>query len=297
MLGHVNSHGAARFANCEVDGVGQYSYLVGGTEQDFYNCKSNTSGMLGVATVASGSGGTTIAVNNVTPAYYPSPGILQITQTSTSDVFPVAYTGVTTSGGYIVAFTGCTLGSYAPASGDRVGLLQTAVNGDGTADAWHVTNPSVNIRATIQNDLYGNGIYVASNNCRIDIEAGNAGNALLVLDGASRNMIDMQVSKWTNYIGPPSHVYALSGTNTGNLSRIAGANPGANEDGVSQPVGHIGSEVVISLKQPAAGGATVTWGSAYTVTTSIDTAASARTTWRFTCLSYSSGVPQWDEIG
>jgi hypothetical protein len=361
----TNQASDLRFTNCEVDNVGQYSYLVGGTQQDFYNCKSNASGMLGVTTVGTGSSGTTIAVNNVTSSYYPSSGTLQISQpvpgeTGEFEIFQVPYGGVTITGDDITAFTKCTLGSYSPATGDTVGRLQTAVDGSGTADAWHVTSGSVNIKATIQNDLYGNGIYVAAANCRVDVEAGNAGNALLVLDGASRNMIDMQVSKWGNYIGPPSYVYALNGTNTGNVARIAGANPNANPpvyntayallsgsateagnyfdlecentgalqnvtyatkitpdpylggtincdlggdiminntaDALSEPVGHIGSEMVISLKQPAAGGASVTWGSAYTASTPINTAASARTTWRFKCLSYSGGVPQWDEI-
>ena len=356
-----------RFTNCEVDGVGQYSYWVGGTQQDFYNCKSNSSGMQGVTTVGNGSSGTTIVVNNVTSSYYPSSGILQIAhpvsgETSEFDVFQVPYGDVTMTGSDISAFTKCDIPSgYTPTNGDTVGLLQTAVDGSGTADAWHVTTGSVSIRATTQNDLYGNGIYVAADNCRIDVEAGNAGNALLVLDGASRNVIDMQVSKWGNYIGPPSNVYALNGTNTGNVSRIAGADPGASTpvyntayallsgstteagnyfdlecestgalqnvtyattirpnpylggtincdlagdivisntaDALSQPVGHVGSEMVISLKQPAAGGASVTWGSAYTASTPINTAANARTTWRFKCLSYSGGVPQWDEIG
>jgi hypothetical protein len=371
----ISTSGASdlRFANCEVDGVGQYSYLVGGTQQDFYNCKSNSSGMLGVTTVADGSSANTIAVNDVSPTIhgettYPSSGgILQIGQavpgeSAEFNMFQVPYAGVSISGSAIVAFTGCKLGSYNPASGDTVGLLQTAVDGSGTADAWHVTGSSVSIRATSQNDLYGNGIYVAANDCRIDVQAGNAGNGLLVLDGASRNMIDMQVSRWGNYVGPPAYVYALNGSNTGNVCRIAGGDPGANPpvyytayaplpgsateagnyfdlecentgalqnvsyaasitpdpylggtincdltgditisntaDGLSKPVGHIGSEMVISLKQPAAGGATVAWGSAYTVITPVSAGGGARTTWRFKCLSYSAaGVPQWEEIG
>jgi hypothetical protein len=320
--------------------------------------------MQGSTTVASGSSGTTLKVANVTASYYPATGTLQVTSASTGDVFQVAYGGVTSSGQVITAFTNCALGSYTPTTGDTVGLLQTAVDGTGTADGWHVTTGNVNIKATIQNDLYGNGIYLGTTNCRVDVEAGNAGNALLVLNGASRNMIDVQVSKWSNFIGPPSRIYALNsagGSNTGNVVRIAGANPGAHPpvyntaysllagtateagnrfdlecedpqalqnltyassitpnpylggmiscnltgnitindtaDALGQSVGHIGSEMLISLKQPSGGGATVTWGSAYTAATAINTAANARTTWRFKCLSYSGGVPQWDEIG
>ncbi|HEV2403122.1 MAG TPA: hypothetical protein VGS08_02885, partial [Candidatus Saccharimonadales bacterium] len=215
-----------RWTNVEVDNVGQYSYLVSGTQQDFFSCKSNKSGMQGQTTVTSGSSGSTINVNNTLSSYWSTSGTMVTVQGS--NAFYVPYTGVTTSGSNITAFTGCTLGSYSPTAGDTVGLLQTALDGTSTADAWHVTTTGTNINASIQNDLFGNGIYIGSNNNRVTVQAGNAGNALLVLNNANRNTVLMTMAKWFNFVGVPNYVYAMNNTNLGNVVTINGANPGSN---------------------------------------------------------------------